>query len=694
MGNGTSGIGNTGANSTLAHTRSGWQRFTQKVVSAAGSFNPGSLQIPQRLLHLANSMALECRSRELASARGRPIGPDFVFTSEFVKHDGDSAASAVRYLVLGKRYAEGADDVQAAIARHALDLSTSAAKPDPDDDDHSDDDELDPVGCTPSRQGQQAVQRRIQHREYMTSSELAKVLVNREGTINPHRQGMVQLTGGEGFGLLRPESDDNAGQCRGRNSAESLDRSVHSLRLPAEVRPFARFPADVAGASMAAVLAEQWGLDLPRVLVAVVGDRRVPSRLSTEDQLRLEDVISDVAYSDSVWFLTTGWELGLAGLIGRFVADAPNPVAVIGVSAWELLDPANMPSHVTKRPSDAEWKESSGGVPSSPRSPHTLLGDCGGRLRAVPMEQQESHRRSRASTSASETALKHSLAFQHTHHLFVDTPSPDSPKAPESPVQFDRRARESERAAILRLIAELAPPIGPTDRETRPRWASFGSFGVLAPMVPLAFVCSGGLNTLRDCAGYVAAGVPLVVVDGVLGASAVIAKRYTLAQMTDDGADPAEMARLQQEYDALCADSFVDEGIEQARLVRGTVKAIVDAARAAETSRGAPMVFIGSLDADRPEDRPGGALLRAKLSHPAYKVDDRAIDEPLESDAARWSHRARRAARLEVALKWKLLTSPEQKASEFRRFRFLPTLSTDDAGKPRDSMLETQVRSC
>jgi hypothetical protein len=64
----------------------GWHRFTQTVVAAAGSFDAGSFQIPQRVMHLANAAAL----RDHLDGAG--IG------AEFVNHEKSDAAAAT-YLV-------------------------------------------------------------------------------------------------------------------------------------------------------------------------------------------------------------------------------------------------------------------------------------------------------------------------------------------------------------------------------------------------------------------------------------------------------------------------------------------------------------------------------------------------------------------------------------------------------------------
>ena len=75
----------------------GWHRFTKKVVSAAGSFDPGSIQIPQHVLHLANSLALRDRDRTLPAGKQRRLRHTRL--SEFVKHEKDSAVTTTRYLV-------------------------------------------------------------------------------------------------------------------------------------------------------------------------------------------------------------------------------------------------------------------------------------------------------------------------------------------------------------------------------------------------------------------------------------------------------------------------------------------------------------------------------------------------------------------------------------------------------------------
>jgi hypothetical protein len=128
-------------------------------------------------------------------------------------------------------------------------------------------------------------------------------------------------------------------------------------------------PSAANGATLRKVLTEEWGLDVPRVLVSVVGDRRFPSRLSTAEQLELQAALSAASFSDSIWFVTTGWELGLAGLVGQCVAQSQSPAAVIGVSAWELL-------HLNS---------------TSLAIASTLKG-CNGRLRTVGLASQESHR--------------------------------------------------------------------------------------------------------------------------------------------------------------------------------------------------------------------------------------------------------------------------------------------------------------
>lgn len=75
----------------------GWHRFTKKVVSAAGSFDPGSIQIPQHVLHLANALALRDRDRTLPAGKQRRLRHTRL--SEFVKHEKDSAVATTRYLV-------------------------------------------------------------------------------------------------------------------------------------------------------------------------------------------------------------------------------------------------------------------------------------------------------------------------------------------------------------------------------------------------------------------------------------------------------------------------------------------------------------------------------------------------------------------------------------------------------------------
>jgi len=91
----------------------GWLRFTKKVVSAAGSFDPGSIQIPQKLFHLANSLALRDRDSTLRRKGRRHDTP-----SEFVAPEKDTAVTNTRYLVLGTKYLGGTDNADDALQKH------------------------------------------------------------------------------------------------------------------------------------------------------------------------------------------------------------------------------------------------------------------------------------------------------------------------------------------------------------------------------------------------------------------------------------------------------------------------------------------------------------------------------------------------------------------------------------------------
>lgn len=97
--------------------------------------------------------------------------------------------------------------------------------------------------------------------------------------------------------------------------------------------------------------------------------------------------------------------------------------------------------------------------------------------------------------------------------------------------------------------------------------------------------------------------------------------------------------------------------------------------------------------------RPEAAILRAINSHKAYRRETRDIDVSLgqhlhtqAASTAQIEHRARRALRIETAIKWKLVSTPEEQSEEFRYFRVLPTLANDEHGRPADAVLESQLQ--
>lgn len=166
--------------------------------------------------------------------------------------------------------------------------------------------------------------------------------------------------------------------------------------------------------------------------------------------------------------------------------------------------------------------------------------DCDGRLRAVHVHPQETHRgMSRTENTPTPlggdpNASKNSIAEQHTHHLFVETglPKPTPPvNDPEDPafvletLRYEHTTRKAERNAILSLMGVLC-----TGGEEQAKSRTYGSFGIKSDVIPVAFLVAGGTHTLMDALEYVRQKVPLVLVDGCVGASAVIAKRYMIAQ--------------------------------------------------------------------------------------------------------------------------------------------------------------------
>jgi hypothetical protein len=126
--------------------------------------------------------------------------------------------------------------------------------------------------------------------------------------------------------------------------------------------------------------------------------------------------------------------------------------------------------------------------------------------------------------------------------------------------------------------------------------------------------------------------------------------------------------------------------------VRGLVKKIIDTVLVIEEETGQPAIFIGVLGAEKLSDRPEAAILRAIKVHPAYRRKNREVDSPLEGAAAIADDRTRRALRIETSIMWKMASTPEEQASEFRFFRVLPTLANDDEGHARDPVLEPQLQ--
>lgn len=287
--------------------------------------------------------------------------------------------------------------------------------------------------------------------------------------------------------------------------------------------------------------------------------------------------------------------------------------------------------------------------------------------------------------------------------------------------EFEMRVREKERAAVLELMRTFAPSAGDSESSAEDSMPaqSFGSFGVRSPVVPVAFVAGGGRRTLLDCEAYLNAGVPLVLVDGCTGVAACLAKRYSIAvierstmgRTTGDSSVPASpldggcstdtpgkesLAALKREYDGLVDDSLLDDSADVIASTgignpRHLIKRLVDTALALEVAHGTAMVYVGTLGAADPTQTPGSALLRAIEAHPAYRLEERDIDNAPTTPDAVAEYRTRRALRVENAIMWRAVSTTMQQRDEMRLFRLLPTVANDNCGNPLDPMLEPQL---
>mmetsp|Transcript_24105 Transcript_24105/g.71908 ORF Transcript_24105/g.71908 Transcript_24105/m.71908 type:complete len:1996 (-) Transcript_24105:489-6476(-) len=673
-----------------------WHKFTQMVVSAAGSFNAGSFQIPQHAVLLANDVA----RRELQNAgdtnRSSDSAPDIVLGSNGLS--STASRSRLRSHVVMNH---AIDPPEAAEHRFAADDPPSKRSlrqsgfvsfhhqttKDPQQGQYL---HVDPQGHKQAKRHLKRVKERAQPGAIWDRNDFESLLHYRDYLMGPHRARMMALTagrerGGECFGLLRPHRGDEA---------EDDKRSpLMMLQPPIKVRPFAKMAgsSNYCGERLRQIITTEWGLDIPRVALCVIGDRQRKLSLSTAEQLAMKKSFEAAASSDSIWFLTTGWECGISGFVGECVTESPNPAAVIGISSWEAMD------------SEA-------------------LEYCRGGLRSVRVAPQETYRGTAKLGVVRQNAGSddmRSLAEHHTHHVFVEGGNGDC-----------KGQCRAERDAVASLVNSLRH----ADVFSR------GTFGIKSDVNCMALVVAGDTDAL-DCAlHYVQNRIPLVVVDGCPGASAVIAKRYRLevakasstadvnahkegffsmsgCESGDDSThakgvastpedvrrrNAAVIAELEFAYESAKADAFMDEptvALGRGRVGQSTASLAHVIAQAEnvltkimvkvmeiEKEHRCPAIFIGEIGAEG--NSPEVALLRAIRAH---RIKNRSSSPPPDKDTALIQERATRALQLETVIQWKLAATPEEQAVAFSRFSFLPTLLNDDVGYALDPVLEQQL---
>ena len=478
----------------------------------------------------------------------------------------------------------------------------------------------------------------------------------------------------------------------GDSSGHTTDSHCHVDK--SEVRPFAMLPPLQCGrgdasadpdagkwsASLAVrLLLTEWGLEPPRVLMTVIGDN---SRLSVgaAERQSLTEGLQQVARSNIAWVLLPGE----SAETDRFVNDAMAGLRmpIIETAVVRKGSPQLVPM------------EKAGGRCVQQLTP--------------PVHHATQFRQAHGKPGRAEPAIVSSTA---THHVLLQ-------HAAQGDVSDARTM--SARLATIKFQLELADYI-------KLNASSVGMFGVKGSVTSIGIFIAGSPSAVQECLVAARYGLPLLIVDGVGGASEIIAHQIRTRQAaTIASSDRPAAGAAEIKLTALIEDTFLELSTDASMEIRQSIDEIVDLSAQTGTisianqADLAPALLAKILDLPEFNGTPSPARMRTPTPEPTAgakfpqntdgvasgsKKDSTKKDQPTPPTVVTKAHpqpplpspekqagRLSRLKRLEMAI---LFHVDEAQQRELGNIRILPAwgpLNKIEMGDQNDPALEPQIQ--
>ena len=330
-------------------------------------------------------------------------------------------------------------------------------------------------------------------------------------------------------------------------NANRLGGTLHATARcvnKSEVRPFAMLPPLRSGLRDGSagpdegrwsvplavrLLLTEWGLEPPRVVVAIIGDN---GRLSVgaEERRGLSEGLQQVAQSNTAWVLLPGERAETDRFVNHAMAGLRMPIietAVVKMDSPQLARLQKAGGRCVRQP--------------SPTGPH-------------------------CTSDRAEPAIVSSTA---THHVLLQLDGKGGPRTMPT------------RLATIQFQLELADFIKDTA-------SSAGVFGVKGSVTSIGVFIAGSPSTVQECLVAARHRLPLLIVGGVGGASEIIAHQIRTRQAatkakSDRPAAAAVLAAAEIKLTALLEDTFMELSLDAMIAIRLAIDEIVNLSEQTDT---------------------------------------------------------------------------------------------------------------